>query len=76
MKVSTVFHESHFLEDVYLTGGTSLVEWVECLGVVGTLSEIPLTKGWGASVEMIGSVGFPTVLSLSWLQVVSHSSLV
>ena len=33
------------------------------LGVEGTLG--PLTVGWGASVEMIGSVGFLTLLSLS-----------
>ena len=56
---------SHFLDGVNLTGGTPLVEQVECLGVTGTLSEIPLTAGWGASVEMIGLVDFPTVLSLS-----------
>ena len=37
---------------------------VECLGVE-TLGVIPLTAGWGASVEMIGSVDFPTLLSLS-----------
>ena len=41
------------------------MEWVECLGVVRTLGVIPLTAGWGASVEVIGSVKFPTVLSLS-----------
>ena len=34
-------------------------------GVEGTLDVVPLTVGWGASVEMIGSVGFPTLLSLS-----------
>ena len=39
------------------------MEQVECLGVVGTLG--PLTAGWGASVEMIGSVDIPTLLSLS-----------
>ena len=39
------------------------MEQVEHLGVVGTLG--PLAAGWGASVEMIGSVGFPTLLSLS-----------
>ena len=39
------------------------MEWVECLGVVGTLG--PLMAGWGASVEVIGSVGFPTLLALS-----------
>ena len=61
MKVSTVFHsELHFLDGVNLTGGTPLVEWVECLGVAGTLSEIPLSVGWGASVEMIGSVEIPS----------------
>ena len=63
MKVSTVFHESHFLDGVYLTGGTPLVEQVECLGVTGTLGVIPLTAGWGASVEVIGLVDFLTVLS-------------
>ena len=41
------------------------MEWVECLGVAGTLSEIPLSVGWGASVEMIGSVRILTLLSLS-----------
>ena len=41
------------------------MEWVEHLGVTGTLSEIPLSAGWGASVEMIGSVDIPTFLSLS-----------
>ena len=38
---------------------------MECLGVAGTLGEIPLSLGWGASVEMIGSVGILTLLSLS-----------
>ena len=45
---------------------------VECLGVgvEGTLGVIPpgenpLSAGWGASVEMIGLVGFLTLLSLS-----------
>ena len=65
MKISTVFHDSYLLDGVYLTGGTTLVEWVECLGVVGTLSVIPLTAGWDASVEMIGLVDIPTLLSLS-----------
>ena len=37
---------------------------MECLGVE-TLGVIPLTVGWGASVELIGSVDFPTLLSLS-----------
>ena len=64
MKFSTVF-QCHFLDGVNLTGGTPLVEWVECLGVTGTLSEIPLSVGWGASVEMIGSVEILTLLSLS-----------
>ena len=41
------------------------MEWVECLGVEETLGVIPLAVGWGASVEMIGLVGFPTLLSLS-----------
>ena len=38
---------------------------VECHGVEGTLGVIPLMVGWSASVEMIGSVDFPTLLSLS-----------
>ena len=65
MKVSTVFH--YFLDGVYLTGGTPFVEWVECLGVAGveTLGVAPLMAGWSASVEMIGLVDFPTLLSLS-----------
>ena len=41
------------------------MDWVEHLGVTGTLGVIPLTVGWGVSVEMIGSVDFPTLLSLS-----------
>ena len=48
---------------MYLSGGTPLVDLVECLGVEGTLG--PLMVGWGASVEMIGLVDFPTLLSLS-----------
>ena len=63
MKVSTVFHDSYFFDGIYLTGGTPFVEWVECLGVVGTLGS--LTAGWGASVEVIGLVGFLTLLALS-----------
>ena len=39
------------------------MDLVECLGVTGTLG--PLTAGWGASVEVIGLVDFPTLLSLS-----------
>ena len=50
---------------MYLSGGTPLVNLVECLGVEGTLSVIPLMVGWGASVEMTGSVDFLTLLSLS-----------
>ena len=50
---------------MYLSGGTPLVDLVECLGgVEGTLGG-PLTVGWGASVEMIGSVDLLTLLSLS-----------
>ena len=41
------------------------MDLVECLGVEGTLGVVPLTVGWGASVQMIGSVDFPTLLSLS-----------
>ena len=65
MKISTVFLVSHFIDGVNLTGRTPLVEWVECLGVAGTLGEIPLSIGWGASVEMIGLVRILTLLSLS-----------
>ena len=51
---------------MYLSGGTPLVDLVECLGgVEGTLGINPLMVGWGASVEMIGLVDFPTLLSLS-----------
>ena len=54
----------HFLDGVYLSSGTPLVDLVECLsGVEGTLG--PLSEGWGASVEMIGSVVSLTLLSLS-----------
>ena len=56
----------HFLDGVYLSGGTPLVDLVECLsGVEGTLGVAPLMVGWGASVEMIGSVISLTLLSLS-----------
>ena len=48
-----------------LSGGTPLVDLVELLGVEGTLGVIPLTAGWSPSVEMIGLVDFPTLLSLS-----------
>ena len=48
---------------MYLFGGTPLVDLVECLGVEVTLG--PLMVGWGASVEMIGSVDLQTLLSLS-----------
>ena len=41
------------------------MELVEHLGVEGTLDVAPLTVGWGASVEMIGSVVSLTLLSLS-----------
>ena len=41
------------------------MDLVECLGVEGTLDVAPLTVGWGASVEMIGSVVSLTLLSLS-----------
>ena len=50
MKVSTVFHESHFIDGEYLTGGTPFVEWVECLGVVGTPGVISFAViGWGCN---------------------------
>ena len=41
------------------------MDLVECLGVEGTLDVAPLTAGWGASVELIGSVVSPTLLPLS-----------
>ena len=41
------------------------MDLVECLGVEGTLGVAPLTAGWGASVEMIGSVVSLTLLPLS-----------
>ena len=48
---------------MYLSGGTPLVDLVECLGgVEGTLDL--LMVGWGASVEMIGSADLLTLLSL------------
>ena len=56
---------SHFLEGVYQSGGTPLVDLVEHLGVEGTLGMAPLTVGWGASVELIGSVISLTLLPLS-----------
>ena len=65
MKVSIVFHDSYFLDGVYLSGGTPLVDLVEHLGAEGTLRADPLRAGWGASVEMIGLVDFLTLLSLS-----------
>ena len=65
MKVSTVFQDSYFFDGVNLTGGTPFVEWVECLGVEETLGVAPLSVGWGASVELIGLVGFLTSLPLS-----------
>ena len=64
MKVSTAFHDSYFFDGVYLTGGTPFVEWEECLGIE-TLDVIPHAAGSGASVEVIGSVDFLTLLSLS-----------
>ena len=41
------------------------MDLVECLGIEGTLGVAPLTAGWGASVELIGSVVSPTLLPLS-----------
>ena len=41
------------------------MDLVECLGVEGTLDVAPLTVGWGAFVEMIGSVVSLTLLPLS-----------
>ena len=65
-EISTVFYESYFLNGVYLSGGTPLVDLVEHLnGVEGTLGVAPLMVGWGASVEMIGLVVSLTLLSLS-----------
>ena len=40
-----------------------MADLVECLGVEGTLA--PPTEGWGASVELIGSVASLTLLPLS-----------
>ena len=65
MKVSTVFQDSYFFDGVNLTGGTPFVEWVECLGVEETLGVAPLSVGCGASVQLIGLVGFPNSLPLS-----------
>ena len=41
------------------------MDLVECLGVEGTLGVAPLTVGWGASVELTGSVVSLTLLPLS-----------
>ena len=45
------------------------MEWVECLGVAGTLDKVPLSplmvEGWGASVEKVGLVRILTLLPLS-----------
>ena len=42
------------------------MDMVECLGVEGTLDEVaPVAVGWGASVELIGSVVSLTLLPLS-----------
>ena len=56
----------YFLDGVYLSSGTPLVDLVEHLsGVEGALGVVPLMAGWGASVEMIGSVVSLTLLPLS-----------
>ena len=55
----------HFLDGMYLSGGTPLVDLVECIDIEGTLGVAPLTVGWGASVELIGLVVSPTLLPLS-----------
>ena len=59
------------------------MDLVECLGVEGRLDETegrlemaPLMVGWGASVELIGSVISPTLLPYQLLLVWSHSPLV
>ena len=41
------------------------MDLVECLGVEGRLGVAPLTAGWGASVELMGSVVSLTLLPLS-----------
>ena len=41
------------------------MDLVECLGVGGRLETAPLSVGWGASVEMIGSGVSLTLLPLS-----------
>ena len=65
-----MYSQYYFLEGVNLTGGTPLVEWVECLGVLGKADEIPLSllvmKGWVAPVELIGFHRETTLLSLSF----------
>ena len=76
MKVSTVFQDSHFFNGVNLTGRTPFVEQVEQLGVEETLGVALLSVGWGASVELIGLVGFPFLLPYLWLLVWSHFPLV
>ena len=41
------------------------MDLVEHLGIEGTLGVVPLTTGWGASVELKGSVVSLTLLPLS-----------
>ena len=56
---------TYWMECTYLEG-TPLVDLVEHLGIEGTLDEVaPFSEGWGASVELIGSVISPTLLPLS-----------
>ena len=50
---------------IYLVEHLWWIWWTRLGGVEGTLDAVPLTVGWGASVEMIGSVDFLTLLSLS-----------
>ena len=53
------------------------MDLVECLGVEGTLDQVvPFSEGWGASVELIGSVISPTCCPYQLLLVWSHSALV
>ena len=62
-----MYSQYHFLEGVYITGGTPLVEWVEHLGVPGKVGEIPLSLlvVESGNAELIGPLREATLLSLS-----------
>ena len=53
------------MEGVYPSGGTPLVDLVECVGIEGRLGVATLTAGWGASVDLIGLAVSTTLLPLS-----------